>query len=194
MFVLLSKEGRRGFVFLSRQVRSLTFAGASPFLGVLEMSTVLLLCLMPILEICGKLDLKHGKNEICWKCGSETWKSMRNCSLIKSSSSGWRGRTVGHKWLLGVAGCTDNTVWEVHCGNAQHCVVNSLWQCSALCGSCTVRLLGSVVMWNKQLANQHWWRETNCHFCSFNWSLLLFHLFTLYHFSSPVISPNVILQ
>ena len=57
----LSKEGRRGFVFLSRQIRSLTFAGASPFLGVLEMSTVLLLCLMPILEICGKLDLKKWK-------------------------------------------------------------------------------------------------------------------------------------
>ena len=54
---------------------------------------------------------KNGNNEICWKCGSETWKSMRNCSLIKSSSSGWRGRTVGHKWLLGVAGCTDITVW-----------------------------------------------------------------------------------
>merc|ERR1719340_270612 len=34
-----------------------SFAGASPFLGVLEMSTVLLLCLMPILEIYGKLDL-----------------------------------------------------------------------------------------------------------------------------------------
>ena len=104
------KRGDVGLFSCQDKVRSLTFAGASPFLGVLEMSTVLLLCLMPILEICGKLDLKHGNNEICWKCGSETWESMRNCSLIKSSSSGWRGRTVGHKWLLGVAG-TESTVW-----------------------------------------------------------------------------------
>ena len=110
------KRGDVGLFSCQDKVRSLTFAGASPFLGVLEMSTVLLLCLMPILEICGKLDLKNGKNEICWKCGSETWKSMRNCSLIKSSSSGWRGRTVGHKWLLGVAG-----------RHRQHCVVTPLW-------------------------------------------------------------------